>query len=549
MHKRNTLLNVLVLLMLMPASQCIAQRMTKVELVQARSIRSDANLFNGARRLIGNVMFKQDSAIMECDSAHFYSDRNMFDAFGHVHLYKLNDTTIDVKADFLRHDGDRKIAHFRRNVVLRDSAITLTTDSLDYNLHQDIGSYEHRAIIVDSLTVLKSVKGFYFHHRNEVNFLDSVVVDYDSAVYQMFTDTLRYETDTKIIKFFGPTEFYNDTNYMYARYGWYNTVTEKSMFKYDAFFRNPNQTITCDSLLFNRLDESGVAYSNVVATDTVQNVVVTGNYVEVHKEPELLFVTDSAQLVYVINGDSLYLHADTLKLCRDTSGQFRTFRAYWHVRAYKSDLQLQTDSIFFSMKDSVAQFFGNPIFWVQGNQITATYLEAYLKNNKLDKFKLFKMGMIVSPYDSAHYNQIKGSEMVGYLRDNDLHKVDVFKSAQTLYFPVDDGEIMGMNKGSSTDMTIYLKNRQLSRLAYRSQPTSDMYPVENLSTGDMQIPGFKWYESIRPKCPADIFIWDSKNSDASSSRRMVQQSTEQKKKGPANRPVAPNRANGAVKSR
>lgn len=549
MLKRVALLNVLMLLMLVSASQCHAQRRTKVELVQARSIKSDANLFNGARRLIGDVMFKQDSAIMECDSAHFYSDRNMFDAFGHVHLYKLNDTSIDVKADFLRHDGDRKMAHFRRNVILRDSAIVLTTDSLDYNLHEDIGSYEHRATIVDSLTVLKSVKGFYYHHRNEVNFLDNVTVDHDSAVYQMFTDTLCYETDTKIIKFFGPTEFYNDTNYMYARYGWYNTVTEKSMFKHDAFFRNPNQTITCDSLMFNRLDESGVAYSNVVATDTVQNLVVTGNYVEVHKEPELLFVTDSAQMVYVVNGDSLYLHADTLKLCRDTSGQFRTFRAYWHVRAYKSDLQLQTDSIFFSMKDSVAQFFGNPIFWVQGNQITTTYLEAYVKDNQLDRFKLFKTGMIVSPFDSTHYNQIKGTEMIGYLRDNDLHKVDVFKSAQTLYFPVDDGEIMGMNKGSSTDMTIYLKNRQLSRLAYRSQPTSDMYPVENLSTGDMQIPGFKWYESIRPKCPADIFIWDSKNSVASPSRRMVQQSTEQKKKGPANRPVAPNRANGAGKSR
>lgn len=549
MLKRLNLLNVLILLMLVSASQCLAQRKTKVELVQARAIKSDAKLYNGARRLIGNVMFKQDSAIMECDSAHFYSDRNMFDAFGHVHLYKLNDTSIDVRADFLRHDGDRKVAHFRRNVMLRDSAIVLTTDSLDYNLQEDIGSYEHRATIVDSLTVLKSVKGFYYHRRSEVNFLDDVVVDHDSSVYQMFTDTLCYETDTKIIKFFGPTEFYNDTNYMYARFGWYNTVTEKAMFKKDALFRNPNQTITCDSLLFNRLDESGVAYSNVVATDTVQDLVVTGNYVEVHKEPELLFVTDSAQIIYIINGDSLFIHADTMKMCRDTSGQFRTFSAYWHVRAYKSDLQLQTDSIFFSMRDSIAQFFGNPIFWVQENQITTTYLEAYIKDNQLDRFKLFKTGMIVSSFDSTHYNQIKGTEMIGYLRDNDLHKVDVFKSAQTLYFPVDDGEIMGMNKGSSTDMTIYLKNRQLSRLAYRSQPKSDMYPVENLSVSDMRIPGFTWHESIRPKCPADIFIWDNNNAVASPSRRMVQQSTEQKKTDRNNKPIAPNRAGGARKSR
>ena len=56
---------------LLTANQAVAQRKTKVELVQAKSIKSDVNLFNGARRLIGTVKFKQDSAIMECDSAHF----------------------------------------------------------------------------------------------------------------------------------------------------------------------------------------------------------------------------------------------------------------------------------------------------------------------------------------------------------------------------------------------------------------------------------------------------------------------------------------------
>ena len=528
---------------LLAANESVAQRKTKVELVQAQSIKSDVNLYNGARRLIGNVKFKQDSAIMECDSAHFYSDRNMFDAFGHVHLYKLNNKNIDVRADFLRHDGDQKIAHFRHNVVLRDSNVILTTDSLDYNLHSDIGYYEHNGRIVDSLTVLTSVKGYYYHRQREVYFRKNVVIDHNSAEYQMFTDTIRYGLDTKIIDFFGPTEFYNDTNYMYARYGWYNTETELSMFKHDALFRNPNQTITCDSLMFDRLDESGTAYSNVVATDTVQNLVVKGDYVEIHKDPELLIVTDKAQIIYVAMGDSLYLHADTLKVCRDTSGLYRTFRAYWHVRAYKSDLQLQTDSIYFSMKDSVACFFGNPIFWVQGNQITTEYMEAYIKDNHLDKFKLYRSGMIVSPHDSIHYNQIKGAEMVGYLRNNDLYKVDVFKRAQTLYFPIDQGSIAGVSKGESTDLTLYLKDRQLKRLAYRAQTKSDMYPLDNLSENDMRLSGFSWFEQIRPKSPADIFIWENVESIPSSRRITMPTSSSDDTKKPQ-KPLPPNRKSG-----
>ena len=529
------------------ASPAIAQRKTKVELIQANAIRSDKNICNGARRLIGNVKFKQDSAIMECDSAHFYSDRNMFDAFGHVHLYKMNNKNVDVRADFLRHDGDLKIAHFRHNVVLRDSNVTLTTDSLDYNLHTDIGYYEHNGRIVDSLTVLTSLKGYYYNKQREVYFRSNVVIDHDSGEYQMFTDTIRYGLNTKVIDFFGPTEFYNDTNYLYARYGWYNTDNEQSMFKHDALFRNPSQTITCDSMLFNRLDESGAAYSNVVATDTVQNLVVKGNYVEIHKEPELLIVTDSALMIYVTNGDSLYLHADTLKVCRDTSGLYRTFRAFWHVRAYKSDLQLQADSIYFSMSDSIARFFGNPIFWVNENQITTEYMEAFVKDNQLQKFILNKTGMIVSPHDSIHFNQIKGAQMIGYLRNNDLYKVDVFKRAQTLYFPVDDNVIVGVNKGESTDMTIYLKDRKLKRLAYRAQTQSDMYPLESLSTNDMRLAGFVWYESIRPKSPADIFIWH--NNEAASSSRRITMPTQPANKPAKNAPTAPTRKSSGKSGR
>ena len=543
MQTRRPLIGILVLAFaLLAANQSVAQRKTKVELVQANAIRSDKNICNGARRLIGNVKFKQDSAIMECDSAHFYSDRNMFDAFGHVHLYKMNNKNMDVRADFLRHDGDLKIAHFRHNVVLRDSNVTLTTDSLDYNLQNDIGYYEHNGRIVDSLTVLTSVKGYYYNKQREVYFRSNVVIDHDSGEYQMFTDTIRYGLNTKVIDFFGPTEFYNDTNYMYARYGWYNTESEQSMFKHDAMFRNPSQTIICDSMLFNRLDESGAAYSNVVAIDTVQNLVVKGNYVEIHKEPELLIVTDSALMIYVTDGDSLYLHADTMKMCRDTSGLYRTFSAYWHVRAYKSDLQLQADSIFFSMSDSIAKFFGNPIFWVNENQITTEYMEAFVKDNQLQKFILNKAGMIVSPHDSIHFNQIKGAQMIGYLRNNDLYKVDVFKRAQTLYFPIDDNEIVGVNKGESTEMTIYLKDRKLKRLAYRAQTQSDMYPLESLSTNDMRLSGFVWYESIRPKSPTDIFIWH--NNEAATSTRRITMPTQPTNKPAKNTPMAPTRKGG-----
>lgn len=497
-----------------------AQKKTKVEILHANYFRSNIDIANGARRLIGNVKFKQDNTIMKCDSAYFYSDKNMFDAFGNVHLYKQGDNTIDVKSNFLRHNGNTKMAYFRDNVVMRDTQIVLYTDSLDYDIRRDIGYYIHGATIVDSATTLTSVRGYYYNKRSEVYFKKNVVVVHNQGEYEMYTDTLKYNTKTDITHFFGPTEFYNDTNYMYSEFGWYNTNNNKAFFKQNALYTNPKQSIVADSLFYDRDKEHGIAYSNVVATDTAENIIVTGNYLEIFQDTEQLIVTDSALVIHIVDGDSLFMHADTIISELDTSGLYRVFKAFHHTRIFKSNFQVQTDSLYFSMVDSILQFHGSPILWAQGNQITADYIEVFIVDEKLDRFKLYGGGLIISQEDTSHFNQIKGTEMIGYFRDNNLHKIDVFKSSETIYFPVDKYGIIGANKSKSKNITIWLKDNNISRIIYRKSYEGGMLPLEELTSKDIQVRGFVWLEDYRPKSPDDVFIWNevSKGGDSSISK-------------------------------
>jgi hypothetical protein len=62
-------------------------------------------------------------------------------------------------------------------------------------------------------------------------------------------------------------------------------------------------------------------------------LVIKGNYLELHKDPELFLATDRALVIFVLEGDSLYLHADTLLSVRDSSGLHRTFKAFHHVKS------------------------------------------------------------------------------------------------------------------------------------------------------------------------------------------------------------------------
>ncbi len=484
-----------------------AQKTTKVELLHADAIKFDKSISNGARRLVGNVKFKQDSTIMVCDSAYFYADKNMFDAFSNVQLYKVSDKSISIKSDFLQHDGDQKLARFRKNVIMRDKKVTLTTDSLDYNTLKDIGYYLYGGTIVDSASTLVSQKGHYYHRENLVFFKDKVEVNHNKGEYQIFTDTLKYNTVSKIIFIHGPTEFYNDTNYMYAEFGWYNTRTDRAQFQKKAFYSNPKQQLKADTLFYDRKAKFGQGFSNVVLTDTTQKLTVTGHYLEMHQEPQKMLVTKKAQVKQLLEGDTLYMHADTIRAQYDSTGLYRQFLAYHRVKIYKSNFQAKTDSLFFSMKDSTIQFHGSPVLWVESNQINAEFIEGFIVNQKMDRFKLHNTGFIISREDSLHFNQIKGKEIIGYFKNNQLSRIDVMKKSETIYFPVDENGLVGVNKGTSTNLTIYMRQNKVNRIVYRETPNATMYPMGELQEKELKLKDFIWLEGFQPKKPTDIFIW------------------------------------------
>lgn len=499
----------------------VAQKKSKIQLLNANTIKSDKHIQKGARRLIGNVKFKQDSTIMECDSAYFYSDRNMFDAFSNVHLYKDGSDEIDVRSDFLRHHGDRKLAMFRENVVLQDQKVILRTDSLDYDTFRDVGYYLYGGEIEDSATTLTSAKGHYFHHTNTILFKDDVVVNHNENEYQLLTDTLEYNTISETAHFFGPTEMVNDSNYMYAEFGWYNTTINEAFFKQNALYTTPTQSIEADSIFIDRENEFGRAYDNVVATDSVEQMIITGNYLELDQVTESVFVTDSAMIQSVFLDDTLYLHADTIFTYldsvffdkEDSVATHRAFTAYHHVKIYKTDFQAKSDSLYFSMADSILEFHGNPVLWAESSQITAEYIEGFIVNEVLERFKLYKTGLIISMQDSLHFNQIKGKLVTGYFKNNELHKIDVESKSETIYFPTDEGNIIGVNKGNSKNITIYMKRNEIKRIIYREQPKSTVYPLSDLQLKEMRMKEFKWLDEMRPKQPTDIFIWEAPEVD------------------------------------
>ncbi|RLD62758.1 MAG: hypothetical protein DRJ01_05460 [Bacteroidetes bacterium] len=483
-----------------------AQTISKIELKSANKMVWDKGVNNGAKRLIGDVIFQQDDVTMTCDSAYFYSKENMFDAFSNVQLNNKKNNNVQINSDFLQYDGNNKIAKFRNNIVLVDSNIILKTDSLNYDNLNNYGYYFDGGKIIDSTSTLESYLGYYHVNDKMFFFKDSVIVNHQD--YTMYTDTLKYNTGTEIVYFCGPTKIVNDTSYMSASNGWYNTVDDVSVVNKDVFYKNKSQKLIADSLYIDRKNSYLKAYYNIEVFDSTQNVILKGDYGDYYENQKKGIITGRALFIQITEGDSLFLHADTLRSEYDSAGKYQILRAYNKVQAYKSDLQLRSDSIVFSFEDSIVQILKNPILWTDNNQITGDKINFHIADKKADYFELINSSFIIAKEDSSHFSQIKGVNMKGFFNDRGkLNFVTVNNKSESIYFPKEKGEIIGVNKSKCKKMNIYLENGQVQKVVFFNKPKQTLYPLDKIKEKELKFKKFKWYQNLRPLSKADIFNW------------------------------------------
>ncbi|MFP4060749.1 MAG: OstA-like protein, partial [Bacteroidales bacterium] len=258
------------------------KKVQQIEIVHADYTMMDKSINPDAQMLIGDVVFKHENAIMKCDSAYYYPNSNYVEAFDNIHINQGD--TLHLYGDFLIYSGIEKLAKVRRNVKLVDKQSTLTTQYLDFNLGEDFAYYINGGHIINGENNLDSETGYYYSKRKVFYFKDSVVIV--NPDYNMYSDTLRYNTVSKVAFFLGPTEIISKNNYIYCENGWYNTETNISQFEENAFIRGEHRTISGDSLYYERDNGFGEAFMNVVINDTLDKIILNGNYARYYENPE-----------------------------------------------------------------------------------------------------------------------------------------------------------------------------------------------------------------------------------------------------------------------
>lgn len=484
-----------------------AQETKRIEIVQAGSLEGIRMGGEEVRRLIGDVIFKQDDTYLYCDSALFYELRNSIDAYGHV---RIEGPRARLTGELLHYMGDIRVANVTGKVVtLSDGKMTLTTTQLDYDLAKDIGEYRTGGKVVDKENVLKSRKGYYYAAERMVYFRDSVRLV--NPGFDLSSDTLKYNTVNEVSYFYGPTEIFStgsDSGYIYCESGWYDTRAGKAWFSKEALIRSTTNVMRGDSILYDRVRRTGRAWNNVSVSDTSQGVIISGDYAWMDEVRGQSFVTGRTVLTKVFETDSLFLHADTLYAEQDSSGRRKTYYAYRQVRIFKPDLQGQCDSLVYTTADSSVNFFGKPVLWSLNNQLTAKHIRLQLAFNRPDRLFMTAESFMISREDSLRYNQVKGRDMLGYFSESKLYRIDVIGNGQSVYH-LRNGkkQITGINQADCSDMSIFIKNNAISRISLLRNPDATLHPVKEVSPADMKLKDFAWHGLLQPLSKQDIFSW------------------------------------------
>ncbi|PKP18583.1 MAG: organic solvent tolerance protein OstA [Bacteroidetes bacterium HGW-Bacteroidetes-21] len=455
------------------------------------------------KRLRGNVQFSHENALLSCDSAIFNTKLNNVYAYSNVEINQGD--TVQLFGDSIRYFGNTKIAEVRSRVNLVHGKANLTTDSLNYDRNTNIAYYFNWGTIRDKENTLVSEWGYYYATPKDFIAINKVILT--NPRYRMISDTLKYNVDNETAFFNGPTTITSDSNLIYCENGWYNTQTEQSRYSKNAYLKSKSQTLRGDSLFYDRNKGHGVSWGNVEIKDTVEHMMLNGQYGEYFEEPEKAMMTDSALYRNVDGVDTLYMHADTLRMLTlgDTANPYKFIMGWYHVRTYRYDMQSDCDSLTYSLQDSVMRMFIHPVIWFEKHQLTAENIVLFTKNNKPHMIDLLNSSFIISDEDSLRYNQLKGKNMRGFFEGNQLRKVEIKGNSQSIYYAKEDSTVIGVNQAECSNMDIYMIENEIEEIVFHTKPDATMYTPKEKSPIEMRLKNFMWYDYLRPKSNLDIF--------------------------------------------
>ncbi|MCU0381753.1 MAG: LPS export ABC transporter periplasmic protein LptC [Chitinophagaceae bacterium] len=491
--------------------------------------------------LVGHVEMQQGKTLFYCDSAIKDNITNQVEAFGNIHINDAD--SVHTYSQYLRFDGNSRIARLQKKVRLTDGKADLTTNELEYDLNAKIGTYINGGKVVNKNSVLTSQEGYYYADTREVYFKDKVRLT--DPEYTMATDTLLYNIDQELATFLAATTINDGKSTIRTRSGYYDLKNGNASFGNRPVIEDSTQQIIAEKINYDKKSGAGLAEGNVIYRDTAQGATILAGLAEFNSNTKQVLATRKPLLILKQNKDSIYITGDTLLsltvvdtvqgatdsaavkdsvnpavialsktdtiqsvTVMDTrkTDTIRLFHAFRHVRIFSDSLQGVCDSLSYSSLDSVFRFFRDPVLWAKDSQVSGDTIYLFTKNKKADQVFVFENGFSINRTPESYFNQIKGNRLNGYFKDGNIDYMRAKGNAESVYYLQDsDSAYIGMNYARADAISMYFVEKDLKKVTWVNGVEGTTYPFRQIPEDKKQLRNFNWQESRRPKTRFELF--------------------------------------------
>ena len=260
--------------------------------------------------LVGNFAAHHNGAVISCDSAVRYSDTR----WGFFSRLLINQDSIYIYGDSAIYDGDAGVAEIYAPIVkVVDGDALLYTYNFSFNTQTRVGSYTGGGVLVHDDNIIESQRGYYYSEGHDVVCVEQV--ELHGAEYDMKSDSIIYNTDTELARFFTSSEIWNaDGDYLSADAGLYDKSQDLYMVTRNGYILTADQEVWGDTLSYYRTQGYVEARGNLQMDDFKQKMMAFGDYAEYWQDPgDMLLTRRPLVMSYDLSrSDTVYMCADTI---------------------------------------------------------------------------------------------------------------------------------------------------------------------------------------------------------------------------------------------
>jgi lipopolysaccharide export system protein LptA len=455
----------------------------------------------------GQVYIVHEGVEMWCDQAYVYLKDNFVKAYGSVRIAQGDTVTMNSK--YAEYNGNTQFAFASGDVILTEPKTTLKTDTLYFDRIKQQAYYRTGGTVRDTASTLTSRIGRYYAESKKYQFLSNVVIK--NPKYTVNSEQLDFYSETGNAYLYGESTITSETSTVYCERGFYDTRNDNGYFVKNSRIDYSSRILYGDSIYFDRNKNFASATNNIRVVDTVNKSIIRGHYAEVFRDKDSVFITKRAVAITLRDNDSIYVHADTLRVTGKPEN--RIIRGFYRARLFKRGLDGEEptsgkcDSIFVHQKTGITKLLRNPVLWSGENQMTGDtiHILSNTKTEKLDTLKVFNNAFLIQK-DSIGYNQVKGEQLIGLFTNNELDTVNINRNAEVIFYSRNEKkELVGINNTLSSSIQLYLENQKISGIRFLKKANGKVYPPSQLPQNARELPGFNWRGDERLLKKEDLF--------------------------------------------